>query len=123
MNHLKTFNSKLFTEEIIQDLKDICLELQDEGFVVGGIEQFVIDITKPKGRYAGGGFFTFKSVSDVILRIIDYVSEYGITFRILSKTRPAAGASNKHRQYEDITPHFKMMKYKIGTTSEIKIIF
>lgn len=83
MLHLKTY--KIFEsniEEMILDVKDICLELQDDGFEVD-VETGVYHQGK-KGRKdqcilikIRKFYFTLKEISEVILRLENWSIQYG----------------------------------------------
>lgn len=124
MNHIKSYNESM-NEEFSQDIKDICLELTDDGFLIHNKvnnyhikkldgskferSSISIRIVKPKGL-----LFSYKEVNDVILRILEYSEMCGVDSKVLSKSTKT--------EYDDITPFFKRMKYKIGNTYEIKIV-
>ena len=88
MKHLRRFNEGLERKEILQDLKEICLDLTDDGFNVkffstrinhvefrklfGGSSDFGLIITLPKSIDQTHDF-KYKKVSEVIERIKRYM--------------------------------------------------
>ncbi len=79
MKHLRKYNES--KEEIsLQDVKDICQELEDEGFQVDlkecgilkyyGCECFYIRIRKNTRTIK---YFEYKDVKEVLLRLRDYI--------------------------------------------------
>lgn len=68
MRHLKKYNES--KEELtLQDIRDICLELQDEGFKIE-IEYYYVKISNPNKK------FKYDEVKDVMLRLKDYLGEW-----------------------------------------------
>ena len=76
MKYLKRFESNEFSiSEIVDTIKDICLELKDDGFEIDvkspgetRVKTIIIEI-KHKS-------FTFDKISEVYDRIKDYASQY-----------------------------------------------
>lgn len=77
MKHLKHYNEEHKLKGFIwRDLKDICLELKDEGFKVD-IDRWKhnIDITKSQNQRFPEIDFKYSEVSEVIERLKDYLSQ------------------------------------------------
>lgn len=82
MKHIKTFNEivviKSVSDDMIEDIKDICQELKDDGFYVNvyQLDQCVL-ITKRKLLNNGSSYhlveFNYNDVSEVIERLKDYL--------------------------------------------------
>ena len=82
MKHIKTFNEivviKSVSDDMIEDIKDICQELKDDGFYVNvyQLDQCVL-ITKRKLLNNGSSYhlveFNYNDVSEVIERLKDYI--------------------------------------------------
>ena len=73
MKHLKTYNESI--DEIEQNLKDICLELQDDGFEVLVSTKLrnykLVSIRKPQK------IFLLDSITEYKERLIDYMESEG----------------------------------------------
>lgn len=106
MKYLKSFNEASemdnFTE-IINNIKDICIELQHEGLIVNvnspgetRVKTILIDINKNKKA------FSFGELKDVIYRIIDYLNPYGFIFYHKSSVK-YHGVFTKYKGLPDIT--------------------
>jgi len=97
MKHLKSF--KIFetigyselTDEMWNEISDILLELQDDGFVVSqdisDVEQVsnklcndVVEIVVNKTSMSD---FSYSEIEDVFRRLIDYLKPYGWNYSIL----------------------------------------
>lgn len=83
MKHLKTyrlFESKRYPDEVIQTIKDIFLELQDDNYGVGVFEpklhnmmRLNISIISERGESAVP--FTLGDIKDEVQRMVDYLQE------------------------------------------------
>jgi hypothetical protein len=119
MKHLKRYNEelteKVLTNNIKQNIKDICLELNDIGissgfhYNINAIDH--LNIFKPKNQYTGD-FFTYTyEISEVIERIKDYMSKEGF----IVVTRGDNGTLEIDKKYWEIDiyflSHLKYMKY------------
>ncbi len=84
MKHLKKYNESR-EETLLQDIRDILLELEDNGFAVE-IEDicflreqpFAIKISRNKS-------FRYSEVKDVLLRLKDYLTD--MSFQMLARYR------------------------------------
>lgn len=81
MRYIKLFENfnESISEEMIQDLKDICLELRDEGFriqIFNTESSIQIYIDRPINIKCIK--FRLDEIKEYILRIIDYLKEYDI---------------------------------------------
>lgn len=86
MKYLKYFNESALSEDVMQDLNDICLELTDVGFKVdiyNEDDHKDVIIFKPNH-----GLFKYKEVKDVVERIKDYIKDqnYSIEIEKVNKT-------------------------------------
>ncbi len=72
MKHLRKYNES--KEDIsIEDIKDICQELEDEGFsvrIIPGIDLIYINICLLSHLY-----FQYKDVKETVLRLKDYLGD------------------------------------------------
>lgn len=101
MKYLKPFNESVEFEDFLRDLRDICLELTDNGFTIRGIDlpftdpqfwyvlkfkssqspnpmQFRVDIRKQDK-----GSFNINDVYDTLKRIEDFCRERNFEFDIV----------------------------------------
>jgi len=75
MKHIKEYSSfgSISTNDILQDLKDMCLELVDNGFEVEVTEyQILLSSTKQDKR------FKFGEVREYLSRVVEYLTELDI---------------------------------------------
>lgn len=94
MKYLKTYEENIFnrligkkpslSKEIIQDIKDICLELQDEGFRVFTNQLGFNSLGNREGFYPNIEIFTkandnfkYTDIEDVVERLKDYMKSRG----------------------------------------------
>lgn len=125
MKHLKSYNesqlsnAKVEAKDIVQNLKDICIELEDEGFKIflQGINPHVeihLGISK------GGEDFKYGEVSEVVERMKDYMKQEGYS-AVVKKPNPR-NAAYGHVWGIGITDKLLPKKYKSVYTS-ISMIF
>lgn len=135
MKHLKTFesNNRLSEEEMILDIKDICLELQDEGFTINtGNSSYnrspyiYLCIYKSDGdrTYSKKFIFTHE-ISEIIERIKDYVSDKGLEIEIHYEGVGVGGyrlgytVGRIGESYYEITLYFRYKNKDPKTNEEI----
>lgn len=114
--YLKFISS--LTDEHVSDIKDICLELRDNGFQTRNFmssKGFNLEITKNKNN------FNFNETHDVILRLCDYSQMFNIDIKIMAEDKSPWPSGFKI--HNDITNYYKFKFPKIGTTKKIKIYF
>ncbi len=79
----KLFESKS-RNDIISDLKDICLDLSDNGFVIeiGSDCLFIY-----KGKYSGGGYkeLDINEINDTLIRIKEYLGDRWISNKLFDE--------------------------------------
>lgn len=131
MKYLKRFNER-GTNEMLEDIRDICQELKDDGFYINifQLDNYIL-ISKrlftKHGSYLGN--FDYKDVSEVIERLKDYLGDrfLKIEAQIPAKyaqlnINPEAVVDSQftHSQCVDIT-HYGVDKIlKNGNFTDIK---
>jgi hypothetical protein len=95
MRYLKTYNifesslsSGKFSEDMINDIKDILLELSDEDIDVSNIKEINYNPPLVDGKIEAlnidihsNSFFTWDDIKDAILRLEEYLWRFGSGYR------------------------------------------
>jgi hypothetical protein len=105
MKHIKTH--KLFeSTEREEDIKDICLELEDEGFnieynnVLDPVKSIGINVPYREGAGVISEFFDYDQVKEVVDRIVLYLGDKFVGLYIVDHNHQLA------RILVDISGHF-----------------
>ena len=101
----------------VEDLKDICLELQDEGFTVrfnpyDGYNEIRI-IHRRHGNNVAHDPFNYNQVSEVVKRLEDYLGDKIKGIEILSEYAPAWITVTSHDKYFNRTVRGVSIEYNI----------
>lgn len=83
MKYLKRFNENVFDKSVIDECKDILLELEDKGFKTNINSSGIQYITKGLKSWITFYFsrkeeFDYSDIEDVIERLKSYLSEFGL---------------------------------------------
>ena len=95
MKYLKRFNesteTKVFNQSVIDECKDILLELEDKGFKTNISSYFSsgVSIGKDNKNWISFYFtrkeeFTYLDIEDVVERLKSYISDYGLSIEWVS---------------------------------------
>lgn len=89
MKHIK--NKRIFefnSEDILSDIKDICLELRDDGYIInlGDIGPSKYNVNIISNKYPGS--FEYKSISEVMERIKEYLGNKFISIEVIPYHTP-----------------------------------
>ncbi len=82
MNYIKLFETFNSNDAIIEDLKDICVDLEDDGFLfdisvgLGGV--IMISIIKGSKYNLDAQYYTYDEISEVVERMRNYMVDYTI---------------------------------------------
>src|ERR1035437_509314 len=130
MKHLKRFNER-GTSEMLEDIRDICQELKDDGFYINifqldnyiliKLDNYIL-ISKRlftnHGSYLGN--FDYKDVSEVIERLKDYLGDRFLKIEAQIPAEAVVDSQFTHSQCVDIT-HYGVDKIlKNGNFTDIK---
>jgi len=91
MKHLKRFNENVFDKSVIDECKDILLELEDKGFKTNINSSGIQYITKGLKSWIQFYFtrkeeFNYSDIEDVVERLKSYLSEFGLKIDWMSPT-------------------------------------
>jgi hypothetical protein len=94
MRYLKRFNENLFDQSVIDECKDILLELEDKGIKTNISSYFSsgISIGKEHNKnwitflFSRKAEFDYSDIEDVVERLKSYLSEYGLSIQWMSPT-------------------------------------
>ena len=105
MKYLKKFNESI--DEIEQNLTDICLELQDDGFEVlvsKTIQSYIISMRKPKR------IFLLNSITEYKERLIDYMESEGYQCEIYVNN-PVTDKDMELYKFQELLKSTKGLRY------------
>ena len=92
MKYLKRFNENVFDQSVVDDCKDILLELEDAGFKTNISSYFSsgVSIGKDHNKNWISFFFSrkqdfdYSDIEDVVERLKSYLSEFGLKIEWMS---------------------------------------
>ena len=112
MNHIVPY--KLFESQediILQNIKDICLDLVDEGYDVTEVNQYPFEYSLRITLAKGG--FTIHDISDVVYRLIDYMNMNGYEPTVLKRLRTVHNITNKFKREKGFSKFNQQRMYQI----------
>ncbi len=93
MKHIKRFNENVFDQSVVDECKDILLELEDKGFKTNSYinnQQYdrIVNLKKNWIQFylSRKSDFDYSDIEDVVERLKSYLSEFGLSIEWMSPT-------------------------------------
>jgi len=86
MKYLKRFNENVFDQSVVDDCKDILLELEDKGFKTNIQSHLNKHYSYIQFFFNRKEEFDYSDIEDVVERLKSYLSEFGLKIEWMSPT-------------------------------------
>jgi len=86
MKYLKRFNENVFDQSVVDECKDILLELEDKGFKTNINSHLNKHYSYIQFYFNRNQEFDYSDIEDVVERLKSYLSEFGLKIEWMSPT-------------------------------------